>query len=280
MATLVKHEFNIIASSNPANGAANVSPDGDRFQVILQDPVEIPRNALNIELSLEESNIVWTIPNIVTGVNDTLYIDGPDTLDVLQNYVITIPQGLYDLSGLQQAILRELENAGAKTNPDPLILLSGDSSTQKAEIRFNYTTVSIDFTQTDTFREILGFNSQVLGPYVSVTTVLADNVAAFNQVTSFLIHSDLTSTGLRVNNNYYQVLGQVQIDVLPGSLITSTPFNPARTQAPELAGAKRGVINMWLTDQDNRGVNTASEFWNTRIRISYMTPMVLEEEKS
>ena len=88
--------------------------------------------------------------------------------DVVQNYAITIPNGLYDLNGLNQSILRELENAGAKNDPNVLFSLSPDEATNKVEIRLNYDSVSIDFTQPNTFREILGFNSQVVGPYATV----------------------------------------------------------------------------------------------------------------
>ena len=106
--------------------------------------------------------------------------------DVVQNYAITIPNGLYDLNGLNQSILRELENAGAKNDPNVLFSLSPDEATNKVEIRLNYDSVSIDFTQPNTFREILGFNSQVVGPYATVPrNILADNVAAFNQVNYF-----------------------------------------------------------------------------------------------
>ena len=84
-----------------------------------------------------------------------MYITGPDTAGVVQNYTVTIPQGLYDLSGLNQAVLRDLENKGAKINPNPLITMTPDDATQKVQIRFNYNNVSIDFTQANTFRDIV-----------------------------------------------------------------------------------------------------------------------------
>jgi hypothetical protein len=86
-----------------------------------------------------------------------MYISGPNTADVLTTFSITIPQGLYDLSGLNQAVLRELENIGAKIDPDPLINMTPDDATQKVAIRFNYNTVSIDFTQVDTPRDNFRF---------------------------------------------------------------------------------------------------------------------------
>ena len=102
---------------------------------------------------------------------------------------------------------------------------------------------------------------------------LADNAAAFNTINSFLIHSDLVSRGIRLNNNYNQTLGQVLIDVSPGSQIVSKPFNPPRVSADELAGTIKSTIRFWLTDQSNAAVDTNSEYWTARIVISFMRPI-------
>jgi hypothetical protein len=361
-------------SSDPANGAVNRSSDGSYFEVQLQQPIEIPKEALNCTLSVEESAVWWTIPNIITNENNKMYITGPSanpevtsrgtlgfpapsqyaltiiavdvstlsitnagagmpigsfivgdifrpdsgtSLDVeytitdiiedlvntktytvsgtlpvnvvanngpfsrlryniITNYVITIAQGLYDLNGINQAILRELENAGAKVDPNPLISFSPDEPTQKVEMRINYSTVSVDFTPTDTPREILGFASAVYGPYNQIPiSILAPNVAQFNQVNYFLIHSDLTSKGIRFNNNYNQTIAQVLIDVSPGSQIVSRPYNPARIQVPDLAGSKRNVLRLWLTDDRDRRVNTNGEFWNCRLVLRYLKPYTI-----
>lgn len=273
---MVPEEISMIVSSDPEAGAVNRSPDGAYFEIQLQDGLQIPKEALNINISVEEATVWWVVPNVITGENDKMYITGPDVGDVVQNYVITIPQGLYDLSGLNQAILRELENAGAKIDPDPLITLTPDDATQKVEMRFSYPTVSVDFTPDDTPRDILGFNSQVLGPYPGAPiSIIADNTAAFNTVNYFLIHSDLTNKGIRFNNNYSQTIAQVLIDVPPGSQIVSKPFNPAKINAPELGGAKRTNLRVWLTDERDRRVNTNGEYFTARIVIHYLKPYVI-----
>jgi len=273
---VIPEEISMIVSSDPAAGAINRSPDGSYFEVQLQDGLQIPKEALNINISVEEATIWWVIPNLITNENNRMYITGPDTNDVVQNYIIDIPQGLYDLSGINQAILRELENQGAKLNPNPLITLSPDEATQKVEIRFNYNTVSIDFTNNDTPREILGYNSQVLGPYPAVpVNILADSIAALNQVNYFLLHSDLTNKGIRFNNNYSQVIGQVLIDVRPGSQIVSRPFNAPKINSPELAGSQRSNLKFWITDDKNRPVNTNGEYFSLRLVIHYLKPYVI-----
>ena len=365
----IPQEISMIISSDPLNGATNISSDGSSFTVNLQDGLKIPKTAVNVNISVEESTIWWTVSNIIGGVNDKMYItgqskaaivsktelgyantvkfqianefltitavigvdspmptgifqvgdvfrvdsgvlagnsytittvtsdgaftqsfiispdpdiqaDGVNTFSRIRSsggifdFVITIPQGLYDLSGLNQAIARELEMAGAQISPEPLISLSADDATQKVEMRFNYANTTVDFTQSNTFREILGFNSAVY-PLVETTpaTILAPNLASFNQINYFLIHSDLVNSGIRFNNSYNQTISQVLITSPPGSQIVSTPFNPAKVNADELAGALRTNMRFWLTDDKNRLVNTNGETWGCRILITYLDPI-------
>ena len=266
MASYVQRETTLILDSGTSSGAVNKSADGSYFQVQFGSPLRIPADAVDCQIAVEEAEIWWTIPNIVTGVNDRFFVtDGGTT------YGLTIPQGLYDLTGLSQAILRELETAGAATGP-ALITLSPDEATQKVELKLNYATVSVDFTQPNTMREILGFNSITVGPGTAGATYLANNVAAFNTISYFLLHSDITNDGIRTNNNYYQTIAKVPIDASPGSQIVYKPFNPARIEEPNLIGATRNSIQVWLTDQDNNRVNTNTEDYSFRLNIRYKTP--------
>lgn len=196
--------------------------------------------------------------------------------NIANNYILTIPQGLYDLNGINQAISRELENAGANS----LVSLTPDEPTNRVEIRFNYNTVVVNFTYPDTPREILGFNNAIYGPYATVPlNVIAPNIAQFNQVNYYLIHSDLTNKGIRFNNAYNQTIAQVLIDVAPGSQIISKPFNPARINVNELIGAKRNNIRMWLTDDSDNRVNTNNEYWSARLVIRYFKPYLVGSEE-
>jgi hypothetical protein len=274
--TMVPQEINMVATSNPTRGATNISSDGSRFDMNLETPIEIPRNAVNVTVQCDESTIWWTVPNIITGVNDTFYITGDDASSVLTNYTITIPQGLYDRAGLNTALQSGLEAAGAKTTPDPIVSLLDDESTQKVVIRLNYTTSLVDFqvARTDTCRDILGFDPQQVGPNAGAPiNILADNVAAFNSINNFEIHSDLVGQGIRVNNTYTQTIAEVNITVNPGSQIVDKPFHPAKSDASALAGVKRGTVRFWLTDDSNNAVDTNSEYWTTRLTIQYLVPM-------
>ena len=267
------HSSSLLFSSDPALGATNLSGNGAAFEVSFSEPLAIPRQALNVEVMLAEATVWWTVANIEEGKNDKLYID--DTL-APASYVVTIPQGLYDRSGLNAAVQRDLANQGAPAN---LLIINQDAPTGKVVLQFGVTGTTVDFTQPDTPRIILGFNSQVVGPSPApppggVISVLAPNVAEFNQINSFLIHSDIVSRGVQLNNGYSQILGQVLINVPPGSQIVSSPFNPPRVAADELRGQDRRTVRMWLTDEKNQLVNTAGEYWTARVTVSYQLPHV------
>jgi hypothetical protein len=278
---MIQEEISLLVSSDPTQGAVNRSSDGSQFEVQLDDPLEIPKDAVNCTVECEESTIWWTIANIKTGINDTLYIFGDDDttpVPVPQLYTVVIDQGLYDLTALNNTVQSKLEALGARTldalnNPLPLVSFSPDDATQKVLLRFNYTNVTVDFTQTNTPREILGYDSLVYGAYPGAPlNILAPNIAQFNQVNYFLIACDLVQKGIRFNNRYNQVVTQVLINVAPGSQITASPRHPAKTNANELIGSKRTNLRFRLTDDKLRPVDTAGEYYTTRIVIKYWRP--------
>ena len=259
-------EIPLIVDSSATAGAINKSADGSTFEIELDDPITIPSDATNVHVQVQESTVWWVIPNIITGVNDTFSLDdglggGP--------YIITIAQGLYGLSELQQAVESSLIAVGCA--PGQFTFLA-DNATQKIILRLNAIGVTVDFTVGTTFHVILGFlNTDVLGPtIVAQTDFIATNVAAFNTIEYFLIHSDIVPQGIRTNNSYNQTIAQVLIDTGPGNQIVSRPFNPPKTEAQNLIGALRRRLKFWLTTQDGKTlVDTNNESWSARIVISY-----------
>lgn len=257
------HEIPMIVDSSTTAGAINVSSDGSQFEISLEDAIQIPSSATECTVSVQEATIWWVMPNILTGVNDAFSIDdgvgGP--------FDIVVPQGLYDLNTLEASVESAVIADGG---PSGLFNFIADSATQKVVIRLNLTGADVDFTGATTFREILGFDSQTLGPtIVAQTDFLADNQAAFNQIDYFLIHSDIVTQGIRKNNTYDQTIAQVLIDVAPGSQIVSTPFNPPESSAASLIGSLKNQIRFWLTDNNNNSVETQGETWSARMIIRY-----------
>ena len=273
---LLQEEFSIILTSDPSGAASNISADGSRFEVQLDESLRVPDDAINCNISMENATIWWSVANIITGTNDKRYIHGLDTSDVEQDFTITIPQGLYDLPALNSKIQQLLENADGKISPYNNIDLIADNATSKVVIKFNYSVNTIDFSQSDTPRTTLGFASAVYGAYAGAPeNVLAPDVANFNSVDSFLLHCDLVDRGILMNNSYSQVVGQVLIDVSPGSQIIYNPFNPTKVEANNLIGASRRTIRVFLTDQAGDPVNTNGEFYSLKLKVSYMRPLMI-----
>lgn len=262
---MIEHEIPIIASSSFEAGALNKSADGSMFEIILEDPIRIPNGMSSVSVQVQEASVWWTIPNISVALGNNKYYVEHLTVP----YVVTVPDGLYSLSDLNTTLDRELETLSGFAG---LVTFESDNPTQKVNIQINQAGTRIDFQPADTPRDILGFDSQLV-PVLVTTGVfhqLGDNVAAFNTIDYFLLHSDLITKGIRVNNNYYQTIAQILIDVEPGSQIISRPFNPPKSPAWELMGSIRNRIKFWLTDQNNNPVNTNTEDFSCRLVIKYV----------
>jgi hypothetical protein len=243
---LLEKQLSYIFSSNPDNGAINVSADGSSFSVQLNQPIAIPAEAIHATLEVQSANVWWTIPSVSAALgNNKLYIysewiatDGGIPPNY-PNYEITIADGLYSLDGLSAAIARELANQGLPSN---LITLAGDNSTQRTIITFTYSQpTTVDFIPSDTFREILGFNARFVPvtPKPAGYSEYSDNVAEFNQISSFLINTDLISDGIPVNNTSSGTIANVLIDVVPGKLINYTPVISVKVTQTNSLGNQR-----------------------------------------
>jgi hypothetical protein len=267
----MQEEFSIVLTSNKYSGANNVSNDGSKFTVQLTESLRIPNDALNCNISMDSASVWWSVNNIKAGINDTLYIHGLTTTNTETDFIIVIPSGLYDLQSLNSKIQQLLENQDGKILPYNNIELIADNATQRVVIKFNYSVVTMNFTTNNTPRVILGFDSQIYGPYVGAPeNVFAPNIAEFNSIDSFLIHCDLVDRGILYNNGYSQIVGQVLIDVSPGSQIIYNPYNPSKVEANNLIGGNRRAIRVWLTDQNNNAVDTNGEIFSLKLRFQFI----------
>ncbi len=263
---MTQYEIPIIATSSEAAGAVNITNNGSSFEILLADPIIMPDNLSNCSVQVDEATVWWTIPNISAALGNNLvyvsYSGAPHTL--------TIPDGLYSITDLSSAIDREFL---AATGVAGVISLAPDNATQKVTIAISPGGVAtqIDFTQANTIRDIIGFNSQLVPPAPTAVTYsqLGDNVAAFNSIEFFLLHSDIVGQGIRVNEVFTQTIAQILIDVPPGSQIVSREYNPPKSDALGLQGTTIDRIRFWLTDQNNNLVDTHGEHFSCRIVIKY-----------
>ena len=83
---LIPEELSMIVSSNPANGAVNISNNGSQFEIAFNgDGIAIPKEALNVNVVVQESTIWWTTPNIEQNKNNTIYLRGEQSASTISS---------------------------------------------------------------------------------------------------------------------------------------------------------------------------------------------------
>lgn len=270
----VKYQTTMLLSSESIPGKVIVSADGSTFQVNLDNDLQIPENAMLCTLSTKNANIWFNTPNVVEGVNNLFYLTDNS---IPFTYNIALPTGLYSLEDINQEINNQIINSGGSSN---LISISGNSATQKVVIKYNAPNLRVDFTQPNTLRELLGFNSRLSplsGPSSLVgQTDVGDTTAQLNTLEYYLIHSDLISNAFVLNNSSSDVIAKVTIpegtDV--GSQLDYSPINPDKITANDLIKSPRNTLRFYLTDQNNNLIDTRGEIWSLKLIIEYELPIV------
>jgi len=265
---MTTYQLPYIFSSSEDSGASNISSLGSTFEVVLESPIVIPKNVKYCYLTVESATAWWNVNNITDDNNklEVTYDDG--ILSVTE--LLVLSNGLYDLDHLNQALTELFVGVSF---PSDLFTLVPDTATQKISIKFNYTQTIIDFTVANSIREVLGFDSRNV-PLLETTTTpqyeKADNIANLTDIEYYLLHSDIISRGILINNTYSNVIAQMLINVPPGEQLISQPLLPPKIPANELIGDSRKQLKFWLTDQDNNLLDTKSELFSCRIVINYV----------
>lgn len=236
----------LFVSSDSSLGAFNVSPGKDRFDIQFKNTIEIPNDAKNMTLELTQATVFWTVLNIKAGINDAfrLLVSG----DPGSPYNITIPPGLYAPVDLNEAVNRELVNAGLTSG---LVIITGDNSTGRILLTLTDALLRVEWVPSSFFT-LVGWNSGDFVPSGGFTAAafseLSPNIAAFSDVSSFLIHTNLVQSGIPIGNLEAQVLASVQINVPPGSQINYNPFNPIKLSVNHLIGQNINEATFYITD--------------------------------
>ena len=237
-------------SSRPESGAQNVSADGSAFSVQFDTPLRVPPEASYCELGLAAASIWNTSPNISPAFsNNTLagtILGTPFTL--------TFAEGLYSLDAVNAEIVRQIPNG---------ISFKPVESQQKTELDLN-ADVLIDFSAPSSIVSLLGFppSAGVVGSPTLITKTLSPSTAQLNRNNTLLIRSDIVSGGLPVNSNARGIVGEVPINVVPGSLIQYQPQNILWFDASELIGNSRQNIRFELVNEAEQRVPTSGDAYS------------------
>lgn len=264
---MTRHTY--LLSSSTANGAKNKSSDGSIFELSLDQPIQVPKTARDIKVSVVEAHVWNNVYNIsaalannkFAGTFEDLAGTGTDVYD------LTIPDGQYSLPHLEHSLKRLIINGGGSTTNEPFHFIS-DASQGRVVILLDNANTIIDFTNANPVRTVLGFDSQTITSATDLY-VTAENTANFNNINQFQIHSDLVGNGIPVNSKYTNTLCQIPITASSGSLINYSPRNVTEVSAPELRGSTKNHVRCWLTSENNESVDTNGEEWSFRIIIDY-----------
>lgn len=262
--SILERQESFFFNSDPTSGAVKIGTLGNNFYVSLDSPITVPKNALYATLEVVQASIWNTSPNIsAQNQNNKFHI----TVDG-QAEEITIPDGLYGVSELESFLIQTLANRGVANPP---FAFAENDSTQTLVIVFYNANVSIDFTQPNTCREVLGFDSRVVDSQGVDTNEFADKEAEFNRVVNYYIKSNILRSGIPQNTRSNGLIAGIPINVKVGSLINYLPTNPLRCNADELIGNSKQVLQFTLLDQLERDVGTGGEEWSLAIVLRYYT---------
>ena len=255
-------------------GSTNIDPlkpeSESIFNVQFDEPLTIPRDAIDPILEVQEAIIFNTNPNLVNG--STFEIDSTP---------YTIPPGNWGTQELESEMnsIANLPKVQIVTGGDfvPAIQITGIDAQNKVRVTFNTqklaTTPSQTLTLGSELLDILGFDisqNTITVPLGGGTqSETGNNQAEIQALNYYLIASDIVADGIRFNNDYQQIIAQVAIDANPGSAIIYRPMIPATMPVDELIGATRSSIQMRLLKNDLTLANTGGESWNARVAIRY-----------
>ena len=182
-----EHQVPFFLSSATNHG---VNSSNTKFTVHVTPPVEIPGNATSARAFIQTATIPYVTPNVILGKN-SLYVrlpiqdaDGDDVADGGRDVQITIPPGLYSLTGSDTASLEDAINSAVNQQilddvdttvgvgefmlQDPITkkanfcTLKPNYALNRVQLTFNHTFTGIDFADSRTTLDILGFTQNCL----------------------------------------------------------------------------------------------------------------------
>ena len=89
----IEYQIPLIASSDPVNGASQISQNGSRFSIVFTRPLIVPKNAKTCWLTVEQSSVIFNTPNILLNTNDKMRITFDDGGPVVTHDIV-IEKGL------------------------------------------------------------------------------------------------------------------------------------------------------------------------------------------
>ena len=213
--------------SSVTNHGANSS--NTKFDVHMNPPFEIPGEATSARAFVQTATIPYVTPNVVTGKN-SLYVripikdtDGDNVPDGGRDVQISIPEGLYSLSGSDTASLEDAINEAvnkqilddvdtavgvgefmlqdAATKKPNFCTLTPNYALNRVQLTLNHPFTGINFTDARTTLDILGFTQNCLNEVPKFTAnSLSFTVTMSDSNTQVFAIADGTYTAKQLEN--------------------------------------------------------------------------------
>ena len=268
MNSLVETQETFFFSSDSNLGAQNKDLNGSRFQVRLNTPISIPSSAIDVSIECIAANIWYTSPNIAEEYkNNILYLEYNST-----TIPITLPDGLYASDTLNAYVKRAL---GKITKPgdtskfaESSIKIFENPASQKIVFALA-AGLTLDATSgPNNVSQTLGFTTSVTSTY-SGESFEGDEIAQLNRINGYLLHSDIVQDGISINSQYDSILTEVQLTAEPGKLLNYRPYIPYKVSGKHLKYGNKDLLTFYLTDEQNRPIDTFGENYSFTIVIRY-----------
>ena len=264
MAVVINKVWSGFFNSNPASGSTNQSSDGSKFTVNMNSPLKIPESAISCKMAVLSASIWSTSPNISPLFGNNLF---RYSADMTSFKTITIPEGLYSLTDLQSYLSSQFL---AQAEPVNLFTISGNEPTQQTIITYSGATCVLDFT-TNSVGSLMGFLPQVYNfPAVTHGLLFSQSPAAFNRNNSYLISTNMISSGIPVNSNGRGIIASIPIPAgSVNSIISYEPNQLLYFDASELIGAPKTNFQFSLTNENLLFTPTNGDYWSFTVMIEY-----------
>jgi len=270
MSTVIETQETFFFSSDKTIGAQNRDLNGSRFQVRLNKPISVPPTAMDVSIECIAANIWYTSPNVAAEYeNNRLHLVYNST-----PVVITIEDGLYDSASLDALVQRAIQKipipGGTGNFASSSIKIFENPATQRIVIELA-AGLGIDTALglgKNNIASTLGFTVDVVAT-VTGETFEADRVAKLNRINAYLLHTDLVQDGISINSTYDSILTEIQLTTGVGGLINYRPFIPYKVSGKHLKYGNKDLLTFYLTDEQNRPIDTFGENYSFTIVIKY-----------
>lgn len=258
---LVPIEFPLLVSTSKISSNCTVSQNGAQIDVFLSQPIKIDKNAQNCYITLEYVQLWYNQYNI-DSTNDTFMINGVS---------YQMLHGLFTTAQVLTNFTAIITGAGFLATD---IFFTPDPASNTVTLTYTGAINPVTSALT-TFGVFFGFNDDSLSAHPSPW--ISPNTPQVNSTDNFELHCDLVDTGMIRNDSYSQLLSDIPINVAPYNLIQYSPTLPCKLSC-NLAGKAITKYRVWITDDQQRLINTQGEKWLARLSINYLLPKVIYDE--